>query len=95
MGALALTCDVTDAVVVATLFDDAAWHFGRAPDIVGYNTSRRVRGPTTDVDAGVFAEAVAVMRLGAFHVAQRAARRMLPSGADRRCFVVAPARSCP
>ena len=77
-GATAFTCDATDATAVATLFEQAAQQLGGVFDVVVYNASQRVRGPFCEVDPAAVAQAVAVTALGAFHVAQQAARRMLP-----------------
>ena len=90
-GAAAMTCDSTDAAAVATLFDQATQHLGGPPEVVVYNASRRVRGPFIDVDAAAVAEAVAVTALGAFHVAQQAARRMVPQGRGAILFTGASA----
>lgn len=80
VGAQALRCDATDPADVAALFDQATAHFGAAPEVVVYNASRRVHGRFIDIDADAMADAVAVTALGAFYVAQQAARRMLPQG---------------
>ncbi len=78
-GAGVMTCDATDAVSVAALFDAATQHFGAPPDVVVYNASQRVRGAFVDVDASAVERAVSVTAHGAFLVAQQAARRMLPN----------------
>ena len=90
-GAGVMTCDSTDAAAVATLFDQATQHFGGAPEVVVYNASQRVRGPFIEVDAAAVAQAIAVTALGAFHVAQQAARRMLPQGRGAILFTGASA----
>ena len=90
-GAAAMSCDSTDAAAVAELFDRAAQHLGGPPEVVVYNASRRVRGPFIEVDAAAVAEAVAVTALGAFHVAQQAARRMVPLGRGAILFTGASA----
>lgn len=77
-GAGIVTCDATDASAVATLFDEATRHLGGPPDVVVYNAGQRVRGPLIEVDAAAVAQAVAVTAMGAFYVAQQAARHMLP-----------------
>ena len=79
-GAGAITCDATDAAAVAAMFEEAAQQLGGAPEVVVYNASQRVRGPFVEVDAAAVAKALAVTALGGFHVAQQAARRMLPMG---------------
>lgn len=90
-GAGAFACDATDAAAVATLFDQATRHLGAPPEVVVYNASRRVRGPFIDVDAAAVAQAVAVTAHGAFHVAQQAARRMVPAGHGAILFTGASA----
>ena len=79
-GAGTLTCDATDAAAVAAMLEEAAQQLGSAPEVVVYNASQRVRGPFIEVDAAAVAKALAVTALGGFHVAQQAARRMLPMG---------------
>ena len=90
-GAAAMTCDSTDAAAVASLFDQATQHLGAPPEVVVYNASQRVRDPFIDVDAAAVAEAVAVTALGAFHMAQQAARRMVPQGHGAILFTGASA----
>ena len=90
-GASAIACDATDAAAVATLFEQAARHLGAPPEVVVYNASRRVRGPFIDVDAAAVAQALAVTAQGAFHVAQQAARRMVPAGRGAILFTGASA----
>ena len=90
-GAAAMICDSTDAAAVATLFDRATQLLGGPPEVVVYNASQRVRGPFIDVDAAAVAQAVAVTALGAFHVAQQAARRMVPQGRGAILFTGASA----
>ena len=90
-GAAAFACDATDAAGVAALFDDATQHLGAPPDVVVYNASQRVRGPFVDVDAAAVAQAVAITAMGAFHVGQQAARRMLPAGRGAILFTGASA----
>ena len=90
-GAAAFACDATDAAAVATLFEAATQHLGAPPDVVVYNASQRVRGPFALVDAAAVAQAVAVTAMGAFHVAQQAARRMLPAGRGAILFTGASA----
>jgi NAD(P)-dependent dehydrogenase (short-subunit alcohol dehydrogenase family) len=90
-GAGVMTCDSTDAVAVAELFDQATRHLGAPPDVVVYNASQRVRGPFVDVDAAAVAQAVSVTAYGAFLVAQQAARRMVPQGRGAILFTGASA----
>lgn len=91
IGTRALRCDATDPAEVAALFDQATAHFGAAPEVVVYNASRRVPGRFVDIDAVAMTDAVAVTALGAFHVAQQAARRMLPQGNGAILFTGATA----
>ncbi len=90
-GSVALACDATDAASVAAAFDQATAELGGAPDVVVYNASQRVRGPFVEVDGAAVERAVAVTALGAFHVAQQAARRMLPGGVGAILFTGASA----
>lgn len=90
-GAGMATCDATDAASVAALFEAARAHFGAPPEVVVYNASRRVRGAFVDVDAAAVEEAVRVAALGAFHVAQHAARAMLSAGRGAILFTGASA----
>lgn len=91
LGAAVLACDATRTADVAALFEQATQHLGGAPDVVVYNASRRVRGAFIDVDAAEVAEAVNVTALGAFLVAQQAARRMVPEGQGAILFTGASA----
>jgi NAD(P)-dependent dehydrogenase (short-subunit alcohol dehydrogenase family) len=91
LDARALRCDATDPADVAALFDRATEHFGAAPEVVVYNASRRVPGRFVDIDPAAMRDAVAVTALGAFHVAQQAARRMLPQGKGAILFTGATA----
>src|SRR3954469_25616732 len=50
LNAGAFTCDVSDRTQVVRLLDDAAKHFGAAPDVVVYNPSFRARGPLVELD---------------------------------------------
>ncbi len=90
-GAGTMTCDATDAVSVAALFDAAEAHFGVPPQVVVYNASQRVRGAFVDVDAVAVEQAVRVTAYGAFLVAQQAARRMVPQGRGAILFTGASA----
>ncbi len=90
-GAAAFSCDATSAASVATVFDHASQRLGGPPDVVVYNASRSVRGPFVDIDAAALAQAIEVTALGAFHVAQQAARCMLPRGQGAILFTGASA----
>lgn len=78
-GAVALPADAADASQIDALFSETEARIG-APEIVVYNASGRVRGPLAELDAAAVERAVAVSALGAFHVVQQAARRMMPAG---------------
>ena len=75
-GARAVPLDATDAGAVAALFE----RLDRAPDVVVYNPSARLRGPLTDLDPEAVKRAVEVTAFGAFLTGQAAARRMLADG---------------
>jgi NAD(P)-dependent dehydrogenase (short-subunit alcohol dehydrogenase family) len=78
-GATAFAADASDSDAVARLFDEVEAALG-APDVVIYNASRALRGPLLDLDPALVAQSLATNALGAFHVVQQAARRMLPQG---------------
>ncbi|MEO1329734.1 MAG: SDR family NAD(P)-dependent oxidoreductase [Pseudomonadota bacterium] len=80
LGAEAYGCDVADRGSVSALFEALDASPAGAPDVVIHNPSARVRGPFVDLDPDAVERAVATTALGAFHVAQEAARRMLPPG---------------
>jgi NAD(P)-dependent dehydrogenase (short-subunit alcohol dehydrogenase family) len=77
--AKAWSCDATDAIAVAALFNTVDRTLG-APDVVVYNASGRARGPTADLDPVEVHKALDVSAFGGFLVAQQAARRMLAQG---------------
>lgn len=77
-GAALHACDAADAGAVEALFARLEPALGGAPDVVVYNAGMRLRGSVADLDPEAVARAVAVTALGGFHVAQAAARRMLP-----------------
>ncbi len=77
-GARAFSCDASERAQVDKLFADIDSALG-APDIVIYNASFRTRGPFVDLDPADVEKALDVTALGAFLVAQQAARRMLPN----------------
>ena len=72
-GAQAATLDAADAVATARFFAG----LDRAPRVVVYNPSARLRGPLTELDPAGVRAAVAVTAMGAFYTGQAAARRML------------------
>ena len=75
-GARAEALDAADEGAVAAFFD----RLDRAPEVVVYNPSARVRGPLTDLDPGEVRRAIEVTAFGAFLTGQAAARRMLADG---------------
>jgi NAD(P)-dependent dehydrogenase (short-subunit alcohol dehydrogenase family) len=77
-GASVHGCDSADHGQVAALF--AALDRDGAPDVVVYNPSARLRGPFVELDPEAVARAVQVTAIGAFYVAQEAAKRMQPAG---------------
>lgn len=89
LGVGLAACDVADAASVASLFTrlDAEG----APDVVVFNPSARARGPIVDLDPAEVARALSVSALGGFHVAQQAARRMVPAGHGAILFTGASA----
>ncbi len=90
-GAGVVECDATDAAAVERMFEQAALHLGGAPEVVVYNASQRVRGAFVEIDAAAAARAISVSALGGLHVAQQAARRMLPLGRGAILFTGASA----
>lgn len=70
-------CDASRREDIAALFE--ALDEAGAPDIVVYNPSARVRGSITEIDGAEVERAIQITALGAFHAAQEAAKRMLPT----------------
>lgn len=77
IGARAFVTDVSSTDQVRQLFRDVDQALGE-PEVVLYNASARVRGDILSLDASAVAGAVHTTAMGAFVVAQEAARRMLP-----------------
>ena len=75
-GAIAFTCDASEAAQVGRLFASVDAQLG-APSLVVYNAGRRVRGPIEALDPAEVQRAWMVGCFGGFLVAQQAARRML------------------
>ena len=71
------TCDASRREDITALFSDL--DETGAPDIVVYNPSARVRGAITELDGAEVEHAIQITALGAFHAAQEAAKRMLPT----------------
>jgi NAD(P)-dependent dehydrogenase (short-subunit alcohol dehydrogenase family) len=89
-GAKAYECDVADAASVEALFARVESEIA-LPDIAVFNASARVRGSILEIEADEVARAVHITALGGFHVAQSAARRMVPRGAGAIFFTGASA----
>lgn len=89
-GATAFSCDATDAVQVAQLFQDVERKMGE-PDVVIYNASARSRGPFISLVASEVEQAIRTSAFGGFLVAQEAAKRMLPNGHGAILFTGASA----
>jgi NAD(P)-dependent dehydrogenase (short-subunit alcohol dehydrogenase family) len=88
--ARAFPCDVSDPGQVAALFervDRETVPLG----VVIFNAGVRVRGPLVDLDAAEVERSVITNALGAFYVAQQAAKRMLPRGSGAILFTGASA----
>jgi NAD(P)-dependent dehydrogenase (short-subunit alcohol dehydrogenase family) len=71
-----ISCDAVDRRQVDALFR-VVGEVG-VPSLVVYNASARARGPLIELDPAEVERAVQVTALGGFHVAQAAARVMLP-----------------
>ena len=80
-------CDVSKQADVNALFASLP----RAPDVVIYNPSYRVRGPLVDLDPEEVRRTIEVCAFGAFLVAQQAARFMLAKGSGTIIFTGASA----
>jgi NAD(P)-dependent dehydrogenase (short-subunit alcohol dehydrogenase family) len=84
-----ISCDAVDRRQVDALFrvvGEVA-----VPSLVVYNASARARGPLIELDPTEVERAVQVTALGGFHVAQAAARAMLPLGRGSIFFTGASA----
>ena len=76
-GAKAYACNAADHKEVAGLFASLDAE-GRAPDVVVYNASNRVRGALVDLPPDDVKRAIEISAFGGFLVSQQAAKRMLP-----------------
>jgi NAD(P)-dependent dehydrogenase (short-subunit alcohol dehydrogenase family) len=84
-----ISCDAVDRRQVDALFrvvGEVA-----VPSLVVYNASARARGPLIELDPAEVERSVQVTALGGFHVAQAAARVMLPLGRGSIFFTGASA----
>ncbi len=77
IGALPVVADASSIASLREAFVQVDRQLGE-PSVVLYNPSARVRGELLSVDADAVAAALQTTALGAFVVAQEAARRMLP-----------------
>jgi len=84
-----ISCDAVDRRQVDALFR-VVGEVG-VPALVVYNASARARGPLIELDPAEVERAVQVTALGGFHVAQAAARQMLPLGRGSIFFTGASA----
>jgi len=84
-----ISCDAVDRRQVDALFR-VVGETG-VPALVVYNASARARGPLIELDPAEVERAVQVTALGGFHVAQAAARAMLPLGRGSIFFTGASA----
>jgi NAD(P)-dependent dehydrogenase (short-subunit alcohol dehydrogenase family) len=84
-----ISCDAVDRRQVDTLFR-VVGEIG-VPSFVVYNASARARGPLIELDPAEVERALQVTALGGFHVAQAAARAMLPLGRGSIFFTGASA----
>ena len=75
-GAVAFTCDVSDAIQVESLFAQVDERFPHL-DVVVFNPSARARGPLVELDPKDVQRTLSVTAMGGFLVAQHAAKRML------------------
>lgn len=87
IGGTAHAADVTDPKAVGAVFDAVP----RAPDLVVFNPSSRVRGPVQDLDPEAVRAAIEITCFGGFVVGSEAARRMLPRGSGSILFTGASA----
>ena len=90
VGGKAYQCDAADPDQVAGLFSSVTEDLG-APELVGYNASRRVRGPITEIDPSEVKTALMTTVYGGFLVGQQAAKLMVPAGSGTILFTGASA----
>jgi NAD(P)-dependent dehydrogenase (short-subunit alcohol dehydrogenase family) len=90
LGASAIACDSAQPDQVNALFAQLDKRTD-APAVVVYNASGRVRGPITELDPKLVADAIAVSAYGGFLVGQAAAKRMLKKSAGTILFTGASA----
>ena len=90
LGVRTYGCDAAERAQVDGLFAALDRDLGTA-DFVLYNASGRQRGPFVELNAAAVEQAVRVTALGAFHVAQEAAKRQLAKGGGSLFFTGASA----
>jgi NAD(P)-dependent dehydrogenase (short-subunit alcohol dehydrogenase family) len=86
----AFSCDSSVPTDVENLFDSMAKDF-RAPNLVVYNASGRVRGPLSELDPEEVRRTIMITCYGGFLVGQSAAKRMLKAGSGTILFTGASA----
>lgn len=86
----AFAVDVSDPTAIVSLFEAVDRELG-PPDVVVFNPSARLRGPIVELAGDEVRRAVLTTALGGFHVAQEAARRMVPRGHGAILFTGASA----
>ncbi len=90
IGAQPFSADAADPGSLQKLFADVDRALGE-PEVVLFNPSARVRGELLSLDVQAVSDAVHTTAIGAFVVAQEAARRMLPKGRGAIFFTGATA----
>ena len=89
-GGKTFAVDSADPSAVAKLFLDTERLLAE-PDVVIYKASSRASGKLTDLDPSAVERCVAINAIGAFLVAQQAAKRMEPHGHGAILFTGATA----
>ncbi len=82
-------CDVSDPAQVAKLFADVERDMG-TPDVVVFNPNFQVHGPVTELKVTDVVKALNIVTIGAFLVAQEAAKRMQARGKGSLLFTGNP-----
>lgn len=90
IGARSYKADASSRSGIEPLFQAVEADSG-APDVVLYNPSARVSGPVAGIDGDAVERAVQTTAIGGIHVAQAAARRMIPKGHGAILFTGATA----
>lgn len=79
---LPLTFDVTDNAAIDAALQQAVTHYGRI-DVLVNNAAVIVRKPFLDLEAAEWQRVIDIDLSACFHIAQRAARRMVAQGSGR------------